>query len=577
MGDLATKKRATQTTSLTISAVHGSPYSGQKKQVRSILQGSTQQNMGNSPAYGFGTIAYPPDYSSIQALDLKAEVIKFNAMLENKSISIEERYKAARNLTEIFHELSLRSTEQRDAEKPDYSNDIWKIYGGPGDPLIGYLDKFGIFQNIHKWQAVAREMGPESWSDEVVNAAYRSNSTGAARSTNFNKSVEEGRANIGKKKQNNKRDWAPAIKAASEWSPDNRHKAINTDFHITADEAVGLLGANNDLAQGERLIQNMLTHKKSALSVDQAKDKIANYIEKHIIPAFRIAKIDTIQAQSAYLAHWAGETKFGLFTESQNELFENDPHKISYNSGYGGAYDYARAYKNKGLDKKSYSKDLARKSHAVDPLGAIESKQGMRGKTQQEAAAIMNKTFVGRGAVQVTLDSNYTMALIYLEEILKTTKDEDDQALIKEALFKIKQDPSQAANPKYAFLFSAAYMHMSGGVKDTANLDSKVADLSFKGNTGNYMSDEQRQLFTWVSGGLNIVKFGRNSKGSVAASVREASAMKVRVYNNAFKILQQKLKAKKDKQRIEKEQKKLELERKKAEKKWPDRWPFKGV
>ncbi len=548
MGDLATKKRPGHAISTTSSVVNGSPSSSQKKQVRSILQNST-----NKPAYGLGAIGFPPNYSSINALDLKDEAITLDAMLDNKSFNLEQRYMVARNLVEIFHELSMRSTEQRDAEKPDYSNDIWNIYGGPGDPLIGYLDTFGIFQNIFKWEVAARELGPESWSDKLLNQAYRTNNKGAPRSTNFNKSVEEGRSNIGKPKDPNKRDWAPAIKAASEWSPGNKHKAVNPDFHLTADEAVGLLGANNNLSQGERLIQTMLSNKKSPLSVDQAKEKISNYIENHIIPAFRIAKIDTIQAQSAFLAHWAGETKFGLFTESQNELFEDNPHNITYNSGYGGAYDYARANKNrtgnKELDKKIFSEDLARKSNAVDPLGAIESKQGMLGKTQQQAAAIMNKTFVGRGAVQVTLDSNYTMALIYLEEILKTTKDKHDRALIKEALFKIKQDPSQAANPKYAFLFSAAYMHMSGGVKDTANLDGEIAELSFEGNTGNYMSSEQRQLFTWVSGGLNIVKFGRNSKGSVASSVREASNMKVRVYNNAFKILQQKLMEKQKKKR----------------------------
>ena len=576
LSEVAEKKKAPDASSQNSSTVNSNTSSKQKQQVRSILQ-----NDNVEPTFGYGTIANAPDYTSPKALELKQEAITLDRIANDNNINVDKRYMAARNSIDIYHELSSRSTQQRDAEPPDYSNDIWSIYGGPGDPLIGYLDTFGIFQNIHKWQRIANDIGPTSWSNEVVNKAYRANTTGKARSTNFNKSVEEGRVNIGKKKTPGKRDWTPAIKAASEWSPDNKHKIINTDFHLTADEAVALLGKDNDLAQGEKLIQAMINNKKSNVSVDQAKEKIGSYIQDHIIPAFRIGKIDTIQAQSAYLAHWAGETKFGLFTESQNELFEDDPHAITYNSGYGGAYDYAHISKNRSndpeLDKKIFNADLARKSHAVDPLGAIESKQAMSGKTQQEAAAIMNKTFVGRGAVQVTLDSNYTMALIYLEEILDTTEDKDDQALIKEALFKIKQDPSQAANPKYAFLFSAAYMHMSGGVKDTANLDSEIAHLSFKGNTGNYMSDEQRQLFTWVSGGLNIVKFGRNSKGSVAASVRDASRMKVRVYNNAFKILEQKLKKKQEQERLEKERLRLEEEKKKAEKKWPDRWPFREL
>lgn len=523
------------------STVNDNSNSSQKKKVASILRGH------EAPSYGFGTIGSPPKYSDIKVLDLEKEAETLDKIAQDSSVSVDKRYMAARNLVKIYWELSWRSTEERDADKPDYSNEIWKLYGGPGDPLIGSLEMFGVFRNLFEWEQIVRDIGPESWSNDLVHKAYRTNITKAPRSTNFNKSVEEGREGIGKPKQGKGRDWAPAIKDSSEWAEGNKQRVINKNFQMTADEAIALLGEKNNLSKGENVIKNVLANKKSSLTLDQVKKKIQHYIDNNIVPAFRIAGIDTAQAQAAYLAHWAGETKFSLFTESQNEVFEDDPHNITYNPGYGGAYDYARPEKNrtgnKERDAQVFSEDLASKTYSVDPLGAIESKQAMYGKSQPEAAEIMNKTFIGRGAVQVTLDSNYTMTLIYLEEILKNTENEDDRALIKEALFTIKQDPSQAANPKFAFLFSAAYMHMSGGVKDTANLGSNIPELSIKGNTGNYMSPDQQDLFTWVSGGTNIVKFARESGGSVSASVEEASKIKVRVYNNAFETLQKKLKA----------------------------------
>ncbi len=570
LGELASKEKsnASATSSSTITS---SASKSQQQKVRAIIQNQP------TPKYGMGSVGIAPNYSKIPAIKLKDETKILDSLLNNDDLTAEDRYKIARNLVEIYDELMDRSTEQKYSDNPDYSNDIWQIYGGPGDPLIGDLYDFGIFRKIDKWKTVAKEYGPEGWSGKILNKAYTANSKKRARATNFGTSIEDARKNIGKTSKL-KNDWAPALQAASEWNPNNKNILINPHFDMTADEAISILGPNNSLSEGENLIHKMLAHKKSSLTLDQVKTKITSYIEDHIKPAFRIAKIDTIQAQAAYLAHWAGETKFGLFTESQNEVFEDDPHAITYNSGYGGSYDYARAHKNRTgnpeLDKKIFSKDLSQKTYSVDPLGVIESKQAMRGKTQPEAAAIMNNTFVGRGAVQVTHDSNYTMALVYLEEILKTTTNQEDRALIKEALFKIKQDPSQAANPEYAFLFSAAYMHTSGGVRDTSKLGHSVSELNFSGYR---MTNEQQNLFRWVSGGLDIVKFARRSKGSVARSVEDAAKTKVQAYNNAFKTLEKKLKKRNEKERIKRKQRQLEQEKNRSKKQSPDRWPFREV
>jgi|GEM_PF-3355344 len=45
-----------------------------------------------------------------------------------------------------------------------------------------------------------------------------------------------------------------------------------------------------------------------------------------------------------------------------------------------------------------------------------------------------------------------------LKDATEGTQEAEDRDLCKEAMDAIKKDPSQAANPKYAFLFAAAYM-----------------------------------------------------------------------------------------------------------------------
>ena len=108
--------------------------------------------------------------------------------------------------------------------------------------------------------------------------------------------------------------------------------------------------------------------------------------------------------------------------------------------------------------------------------------------------------FIGRGPIQVTWEYGYVQALAYVEArgeqleaeaaaLEKTapgspevTRLRELAALAKEAKTAIKGDIKEAANPKYTFLFSTALMHISRGVKRSANLKG-VSSPAFAGNS----------------------------------------------------------------------------------------------
>ena len=156
-------------------------------------------------------------------------------------------------------------------------------------------------------------------------------------------------------------------------------------------------------------------------------EKLQTYLDP-INAAFETMGIDTAEAQAVYFAHAAGET--------------------------GGL----AKLEEKTIRKKNY------------------------------------KDFEGRGPIQVTGKGNYVQTLAYLErqaEALKNSKDpkkvQQGEAAAK-AVAAIKKDPKAAANPQFTFLFSAAFMQMIGGVRQSADIKPNA---SFPGN-----SAEDR----WVSG-----------------------------------------------------------------------------
>jgi hypothetical protein len=71
------------------------------------------------------------------------------------------------------------------------------------------------------------------------------------------------------------------------------------------------------------------------------------------------------------------------------------------------------------------------------------------------------RSFIGRGPIQVTHRHNYVQVIAILEHRYEELpKGSDDAKLVREAIDRIKADPGQAANPRYAFLFSAGFMKM---------------------------------------------------------------------------------------------------------------------
>lgn len=108
--------------------------------------------------------------------------------------------------------------------------------------------------------------------------------------------------------------------------------------------------------------------------------------------------------------------------------------------------------------------------------------------------------FIGRGPIQVTWEAGYVQAVAYVEargeqleaeaaDLEKTAPGSPEvirlrelAALAKEAKTAIKGDIKEAANPKYTFLFSTALMHITRGVKRSANLKG-VASPAFAGNS----------------------------------------------------------------------------------------------
>jgi len=242
------------------------------------------------------------------------------------------------------------------------------------------------------------------------------------------------KARIGQPGESEK--FAPALQAASEWGG---HEL----------ETIGL--------SRTELGQILLPEKPDDPDAVAGHEKRLDQYAPQINAAFEIMKIDTVEAQADYLGHAAGES--GTLT-NLTEV---------------------------GADKRPYA------------------------------------PFQGRGPVQVTWESGYVQTIAYLETRAEELAAQADQAsaeeqglggeggasvpggsaklreqadLARKAVDAIKQDPAEAANPDYAFLFSAAFMQMAGGVRSSARLGQTAG---FAGN-----SAEDR----WVTGRSTSLQAG---------------------------------------------------------------------
>jgi predicted chitinase len=183
--------------------------------------------------------------------------------------------------------------------------------------------------------------------------------------------------------------------------------------------------------------------------------------------AFRLLRIDTVQAQAGFLAHAAVESnQFRRMTETQGwrQDWVADPTAIR-------------------LDTKWLDEASANPRYPAYAMGGTINP--MRDATWQSS-------YIGRGAVQVTHRQNYERVLSYLAEAASragAAGDAAGAARLARTAAAIRADVRQAANPEHAFLFSAAFMKEVEGDRTTAAVGPQAA---FTGG-----GPES----TWVTGG----------------------------------------------------------------------------
>jgi hypothetical protein len=166
--------------------------------------------------------------------------------------------------------------------------------------------------------------------------------------------------------------------------------------------------------------------------------------------AFTLMAIDTVDAQATFLAHaYVESDQFRRMTESETGRYTKDPTHANLD--------------RKGLEAL-YPEGSENRSR-IDPGG--------RGEW----------AYIGRGPLQVTDRNEYPATLAYLSQQASAREaagDTTGAATIRSAVAAIQADPRQAANPDYAFLFSAATMKRAGG--DVKAGTVAAGDKTFEGH-----------------------------------------------------------------------------------------------
>ncbi len=212
------------------------------------------------------------------------------------------------------------------------------------------------------------------------------------------------------------------------------------------------------------------------LAIDMSKDaavvpKVEQFVTE-MNTAFRIMKLDTIEAQAALLGNaYVESDQFRRLTETQraSQRYETDPTQVKMDEGW---LDRAAAGQIAGVN--GYQQ-----GGAINPNGD------------------WHDSFVGRGAVQVTFRYYYVQAIAVMEkraEELEAAGDPEsmaDAARIRRSCNAIKADPEQAANPEHTFLFSAAFWQMPDGNGRTGA--AKANNGNMFGHMGSYQPEEKKK------------------------------------------------------------------------------------
>jgi hypothetical protein len=284
----------------------------------------------------------------------------------------------------------------------------------------------------------------------------------------------------------------PGWAAASDMTNGGKKGAKVYGFNRTAADILEVIKA----AESERGV-NYILGKPDSTERKTHESQIASYV-LGMATAFDIMEIDTVESQAAFVAHAVGETLLSRFTEAQTKLFVDDPTKAVVSTSLMTDKKDPIGKSGQILGPRRY-----RGITNIDPTGVIPDKnKGM-------AAEDFNKTFIGRGPIQVTDRENYMKTLMYMEvraDQLQATLDEVPKeraeyraeltkklALVREAMTKIEADPTAAADPKYAFLFSAAFMHTSVLLQTTASFGPEKDFTKSAGFGGGFKDDRGPQ------------------------------------------------------------------------------------
>jgi hypothetical protein len=279
----------------------------------------------------------------------------------------------------------------------------------------------------------------------------------------------------------------PAWAAASEFGG-----AKVYSFKLTTADILEVIKA----AESERGVNHVLG-KPGSPERTQHEAQIAKYVEGMAM-AFDVMEIDTVESQAAFVAHAVGETLLSRFTEAQTKLFVDDPKQAVVSTSLKTDKGDPTGRSGQILGPRRY-----RGKTEIDPTGVIPDLD------KRMPAEDFNKTFIGRGPIQVTDRDNYMKTLVYMQtraELLQATLDQvsaervayrteltNKIALIQQAIDAIKVDPTAAADPKFAFLFSAAFMHTSILLETTAAFGPNKSFTKNAGFGGGFKDDRGAQ------------------------------------------------------------------------------------
>jgi hypothetical protein len=265
------------------------------------------------------------------------------------------------------------------------------------------------------------------------------------------------KANIGKNKNE------PALVPASQWGMTdtwNQRAAPDDPDHTKTKERTGL-ARSTQLTQGEW--DAILDSSGEPTTAARCRGWLGQ-----VNTAFDTMMLDTAQSQALYLAHMVGETGGKL-----EETIDASTGPRDYDN------DATGHFRGRGPVQVTFRKSYMR------CIAYIETRaEQLEHKDIPEAEAKLAD--VGKRANED--DKGKPLPGPFPAEnqgvndlVVRIEKMKKELALCREAVVAIKTNPDAAKNEKYAFLFSAAFLQMSGKVrtsadmKDQASFDGKSA------------------------------------------------------------------------------------------------------